>query len=99
MIRYHALLRTLPAVESLGTVTYICTDKTGTLTKNKMNVETVFLNSTYYGRADLARLLLHEEGLLLLQAFALNNDAVMTEPLSLKEFVLTGRRLLSCLLQ
>lgn len=75
MVKVNTIVKKLPSVETLGCVSVVCSDKTGTLTQNKMSVTECYTEGTLLFPEDLDR----QNHRCFLEGFALCNDAVISD--------------------
>lgn len=80
MVKANTIVRKLPSVETLGAVSVVCSDKTGTLTQNKMTVLEAYVDDKYYKSEDFTHVA-NEDLKLLAKGLSLCSNATVDEGL------------------
>ena len=81
MVKVNTIVKKLPSVETLGAVSVVCSDKTGTLTQNKMTVLEAYVDGQYYKREEFNKDHKNEDLKLLARGMSLCSNATVDEGL------------------
>lgn len=81
MVKVNTIVKKLPSVETLGAVSVVCSDKTGTLTQNKMTVLEAYVDDTFYKREDFKKNHENKDLELLAKGMSLCSNATVDEGL------------------
>ena len=81
MVKVNTIVKKLPSVETLGAVSIVCSDKTGTLTQNKMTVLEAYVDGQYFKREEFKKDHPNEDLKLLARGMSLCSNATVDEGL------------------